>query len=311
VTDHDGDPLLAVVGPTGSGKSDLALALAEAFGGEIVNCDSVQLYRYMDVGTAKVPPDERRGIPHYLIDVLDPDQLFTAGNYIRTARPILREITARGRIPIVTGGTGFYFRALLYGLFEGPSRDQQLRTRLARRGPESLARLLRRLDARAAARIHPNDTQKIVRALEVRLLTRTPITSLFEKDGTPLRGFQTLTIGLDPDRELLADRIDARCLRMFENGLIDEARRIVAMGFPPTSKGLESIGYRESLLHIGGQISYEEAVTLTQAATRQYAKRQRTWFRREASVQPLHAFGNQIKTIENAKRLADSFLKNS
>jgi tRNA dimethylallyltransferase len=300
-------PLIAIVGPTGSGKSDLALELASTFNGEIVNCDSVQLYRYMDIGTAKVPPEERRGIPHHLIDILEPDQVFTAGDYMRAARSLLDEISRKGCAPIVVGGTGFYFRALTAGLFEGPSRDDNLRARLARRSPERLHKLLRRFDPVAAGRIHANDTKKVQRALEVCILTRRPI-STQQPVRVPLNGFRVLTIGLDPPREALAAKINARCIQMFDRGLLEEVRRILSAGFSQDSKALESIGYREAVMHIHGEITLEDAVVRTQAATRQYAKRQRTWFRRETDIQWLRSFGNHKETIENAKRLVASFL---
>jgi tRNA dimethylallyltransferase len=306
-----GSPLFAVVGPTGSGKSDLALELALAFEGEIVNCDSVQLYRFMNIGTAKMLPAARRGIPHHLLDILDPDEIFTAGDYIRLTRPLLKEIAARNRIPVVTGGTGFYFRSLMEGLFEGPSRDDELRARLMRRDSARLHKLLRRLDPAAASRIHANDTQKVIRAIEVCVLSRRPISAVHRAEHrAPLTGFQPLIIGLDPPRDLLASRIEQRCVRMFEMGLTGEVRGILEKGFSRASKALESIGYREAILHIGGAISYAEAIAQTQIATRQYAKRQRTWFRREAGVQWLRGFGNQRETIEKAKRLAEVFLKN-
>ncbi len=299
-------PAIVVAGPTGSGKSDLALDLAEWLGGEIINCDSVQLYRYLNIGTAKTPLIDRRGIPHHLIDILTPDQVFTAGDYERAGRAALREIASRGRIPIIVGGTGFYLRALLYGLFEGPPRNPEIRARLSRRKPGSLHRLLTRWDPEAATRIHAHDTNKLIRALEVRLITRAPITSMYDLNRSPLDGFEVLQIGLDPPREELTERINTRCIRMFEGGLIDEVRSILAMGFGADAKALESIGYRESLLHVHGEINLDEAIKLTQAATRQYAKRQRTWFRRETGITWLYDFGNQLQTVENAKRLVTS-----
>jgi tRNA dimethylallyltransferase len=302
-------PLIAVIGPTGSGKSDLALQLAQAFQGEIVNCDSVQLYRHLNIGTAKVPPDERRGIPHHLLDLLDPNQVFTAGDYIRIARPLLADIAGRGRIPVIVGGTGFYFRALMNGLSEAPVRDDALRGRLARRDSVRLHKMLRRFDPDAASRIHANDANKLIRAIEVCVLTRRPVSAMHQLPPTPLAGFHRLIIGLDPPRDMLAARIEQRCMRMFEAGLIDEVREILARGFDRNSKALESIGYREALLHIDGAISCSEALAQTQIATRQYAKRQRTWFRRESSVKWLHGLGNQIETIDDAKRLALSFLE--
>lgn len=303
-------PAIVVAGPTGSGKSELALSLAESFSGEILNCDSVQLYRYMNIGTAKVPPDQRRGIPHHLIDILDPDEVFTAGQYERLGRETMRQIASRERIPIIVGGTGFYLRALLKGLFEGPSRNDVLRARLAHRKPGSLHRLLTRLDPEAAARIHANDTNKLIRALEVRILTRQPITSLYHYNRNPLEGFHVLELGLDPPRELLAERLNARCRQMFESGLTGEVQSILARGFPANSKALESIGYREAVLHFQGSLTLEEAIEQAQIATRQYAKRQRTWFRREPDLQWLQGFGNQHQTIQEAKRHASTLLKN-
>jgi tRNA dimethylallyltransferase len=300
--------VIAIVGPTGSGKSDLALELATAFNGEIVNCDSVQLYRHMDIGTAKVPPKERCGIPHHLIDILEPDEVFTAGDYMRAARSRLDEISRRGRIPVVAGGTGFYFRALTAGLFEGPPRDDNLRARLGIRSPERLYKLLRRLDPITAGRIHVNDAKKVQRALEVCILTRRPL-SAQRPARAPLTGFRILTIGLDPPREALAAKINARCVEMFNRGLLEEVGKILSYGFQRNSKAFEAIGYREAVMHLHGEATLDEAIILTQAATRQYAKRQRTWFRREPDVHWIRSFGNQIETIEIAKRLVDSFLK--
>lgn len=299
--------VIVVAGPTGSGKSDLALSLAEAFDGEIVNCDSVQLYRYLDIGTAKTPLGERRGIPHHLIDILDPAEVFTAGDYLRAGRAVLQDIGRRNKPAIVAGGTGFYLRALLEGLFQGPARDEALRRRLSGRASAALHRLLRRIDTESAAKIHTNDRQKLIRALEISLTARAPASSLYGNSSGPLTGFRVLRLGLDPPREELVDRIHKRCERMFEAGLVDEVRSILAMGFPAGAKALESIGYRESLLHIDGKLTLAEAVANTQIATRQYAKRQRTWFRRETGFHWLPEFGNHPQTIETAKRLVYSF----
>ena len=226
-----------MAGPTGSGKSDLALLIAEKFDGEIINCDSLQVYRHFDIGTAKLPlVEERRGIPHHLIDILDPDELCTAGAYARLARDTIGEISSRGRLPILAGGTGFYLRALLEGLFEGPVRDQPLRDRLAareNRRPGSLHRLLRRFDSMAAAKIHSNDVPKVTRALEICMLTRQPVSRLFQQGRDALTGYRTLKLGLLPDRETLNPRLDARCAWMFEHGLVEEVRHILALGFPP------------------------------------------------------------------------------
>jgi tRNA dimethylallyltransferase len=298
MTPNRAAPLVAIVGPTGSGKSELAVVLAQSFPAEIINCDSVQLYRYLDIGTAKLRPDERRGIPHHMIDVAAPDELVTAGDYARRVRPLLGEIIARGRIPMVVGGTGFYLRALLDGLFRGPGRDPALRARLQereRRRAGSLHRLLSRLDPPSAGRIHPHDVNKLIRALEVCLLTRRPLSELFCEGRDRLEGFRPLKIGLDPPRPLLYARLEARCRAMFEAGLIEEIRRILALGYPPTSKALEALGYRQALGVIEGRLTLEEALRLTQRETRHYAKRQWTWFRRDPEIEWFAGFGDEEK----------------
>jgi tRNA dimethylallyltransferase len=218
----------------------------------------------------------------------------------------LADVAARGHVPVVVGGTGFYLRALLDGLFAGPSRDDALRERLVRRRPGSLHRLLTRFDPDAGSRIHANDTQKLIRALEVRLATGKSLTAMHRHAPEPLEGFRVLKIGLDPPREALAQKIDERCARMFADGIVNEVRQILAMGYSPASKALESIGYRESLQVLNGAINEFEALELTRAATRQYAKRQRTWFRREAGVRWIHDFGNQPETLQAAKRHVES-----
>jgi tRNA dimethylallyltransferase len=304
-------PLIVVVGPTGSGKSDLALRLAERYRGEIVNCDSVQLYRFLDIGAAKTPVHERRGIPHHLIDILNPDEHFTAGDYSRVARPILFEIASRGRVPMVVGGTGFYLRALLHGLFHGPSRDQALRQRLARRSGDRLHRILSRFDPVAAKRIHSNDVNKLIRALEVCLLAKRPLTEMFATAASePLVGFGIIKLGLDPPRDELNRRLDERCVRMFEGGILDEVRRLLSAGFRVDSKALMSIGYRESVLHLQGFLDLKEAVERVRLVTRQYAKRQRTWFRREPEVLWLKGFGSSGDIIEAAIRHIDGVRRN-
>jgi len=306
--------LVAVAGPTGSGKSDLALLIAEKFDGEIVNCDSLQVYRYFDIGTAKLPLAERRGIPHHLIDILDPDQLFTAGEYARLARATIAEISARGRLPILAGGTGFYLRALLEGLFEGPVRDQPLRDRLSAREarrPASLHRLLRRFDSTAAGKIHANDIPKVTRALEICLLTRQPVSRLYQQGRDALSGYRTLKLGLLPDRETLNPRLDARCAWMFEHGLVEEVRRILALGFSPACKPFESHGYKQAIQLIQGEIGPRDAVFYAQRNTRHYAKRQITWFRRERELQWLKGFGDAPHIRQAALARVANFLSPS
>ena len=309
--DASGRPMVAVVGPTGSGKSDLALQLAEAFQGEVVNCDSLQVYRHFDIGTAKLGVEERRGIPHHLIDILEPDALFTAGEFARVGRDAMARISARGRLPIVCGGTGFYLRALLDGLFAGPARDQALRDRLGareRRRAGSLHRVLRRLDRAAAAKIHPNDVPKVMRALEVCLLTRRPVTELFEQGRAALTGYRILKLGLLPDRDALYQRLDARCAHMFEAGLVEEARHILELGFAETIKPFESHGYKQALQLIRGELSPREALFYAQRKTRNYAKRQITWWRREPGLVWLRGFGEEPGIVGEAEAKVRAWL---
>jgi tRNA dimethylallyltransferase len=284
-----------VLGPTGSGKSDLAIQIALALGGEIVNCDSLQIYRGFDLGTAKVSEAARRGVPHHLIDLIDPGQVFTAGDYAREARAVLRDIAARRRIPVVVGGTGFYLRALLDGLSHGPLRNPALRQRLQHREqkrPLSLHRILSRLDPTAASRIHANDTKKIIRALEVRLLEGRPITEFFAQGRDPLAGFHAIKLGLNPPRAFLNQRLDARTVCIFEAGLIEEVRLLLSSGVPRDAKPFESLGYKQALQVLDGRLTLQQAIQSTQLETRRYAKRQVTWFRKEPAVQWLHGFGD-------------------
>lgn len=293
------EPLLvAIAGPTGSGKSALALSIAEQLDGEIVNCDSVQIFKGFDVGTAKTPAAERRGIPHHLLDIAEPDAIFTAGQYAREARAVIAEVIERKRLPVVVGGTGFYLRALTDGLFDGPERDEELRVSLGAREmrrPGVLHRFLRRRDRGAAARIHTNDVQKLIRAVEVILLAGRPLSHLFEAGRDRLQGYRILRIGLDPPRAQLYERINERTRRMFECGLIEEVRRLLAAGVSPEAKPLESIGYSQALSFLRNELTLEAAIESTQIATRHYAKRQLTWFRREQDVFWVHDFGDNIE----------------
>jgi tRNA dimethylallyltransferase len=313
--------LIAIAGPTGSGKSDLALAVAKECGGEIVNCDSLQLYRRMDIGTAKTPAVERCGIAHHLIDLLEPDQVFNAGEYAALARPLLRQIAERGAVPIVTGGTGFYLRALLDGLAEGPKRDNALRQDLDRREqarPGALHRILNRLDGAVASRIHPNDHNKLIRAIEICRLARRPATDVFSQGRAPLEGFHVLKIVLNPPRAALHARIAARTRGMFEAGLVEEVRDLLQSGVPKGAKAFESIGYKQALEVVDGTLTREQAIELTTIATRQYAKRQCTWFRQEHNVNWISGFGGEtavftlaLGLVHYARKVVDSYYTTS
>ncbi len=304
--------VIVVAGPTGSGKSDLALRLAQTFGAEIVGCDSVQIYRQFDIGSAKLPYRERRGIPHHLIDICGADEVFTAGDYAQRARQTLREIADRGHAAIVVGGTGFYLRALLEGLFPGPQRDAALREKFGRRErrrPGSLHRLLRRWDPLSAARIHVNDVNKTMRALEVTLLKRQPMSEQLEQGRDALQGFRVCKIGLNPARAELYARLDRRVLEMFERGLIDEVRDLLERhGVSPHAKPFESVGYRQALAVATGQMTREQAISSTQLATRQYAKRQMTWFRRDAEIRWFAGFGNDADIEEDVAECVRGYL---
>ncbi len=306
------DPLLiAIAGPTGSGKTALSLALAERFQGEIVSCDSVAVYRQMEIGTAKPTLEERRRVPHHLIDILPPDHFCTAGDYSRLARQALAEIAARGHLPIVTGGTGLYLRALLEGLFPGPPRSDEMRARLyrsaERRGPAWLHRLLRRLDPAAAERIHANDQPKLVRAIEVCLAARQPLTEAWQAGRDPLQGFRVLRLGLDPPRPMLYQRLGARARAMFAAGLVEETRTLLRK-FGESPRAFDSLGYCQARAVLRGELSEEEAVAATAQGHRNYAKRQLTWFRREPEMNWLHGFGDQPEVLDEAEKLVTSCL---
>jgi tRNA dimethylallyltransferase len=305
--DESNAPLaVLLLGPTGSGKTALSLALGERFAGEIVSCDSVAVYRGMELGTAKPTPEERARLPHHLIDITAPDEACTAGAYSRAARAAMREIAQREHLPIVTGGTGLYLRALTEGLFEGPERQDGLRARLqnsiSKRGQNWLHRILSRLDPATAARIHPNDVPKLIRAIEVCLSSKLPMSQMMGNEKKdPLTGFRLLRIGLNPPRQALYDRLNLRCAQMFSSGLIEETRRLLATY--GRVKALDSLGYRQALAFIDGQTSEAEAVVLAQQGHRNYAKRQLTWFRREPDVHWIEDFGDAAETLELAVEL--------
>jgi tRNA dimethylallyltransferase len=299
------EPLLVVVlGPTASGKTALSLTLAERFSGEIVDCDSVAMYREFEIGTAKPSAAERARVPHHLFDFVDPTSYVTAGEYARQAREALREISSRGKLPIVVGGTGLYLRALLEGLFPGPQRSEQLRQRLlqraGKRGSSYLHRLLNRLDAAAAEAIHENDVPKLVRAIEVCLASRQKMTELWKQGRQPLEGFRILRLGLDPDRDALYARINQRAEKMFAAGLVEETARLLET-YGDSARPLTSLGYKQAVQLLNGEIDRKTALQAAQQAHRNYAKRQMTWFRREPEVMWMRGFGDeneiQKKTI--------------
>jgi tRNA dimethylallyltransferase len=288
-----------VAGPTGSGKSALALHLAGRPclgkpGGEIVNFDSMQVYRGFDVGTAKLPPAERAGVAHHLIDVAEASDVFAAGDFARAATAAIAGIAARGNLPVLVGGTGFYLRALLDGLFEGPARDEPLRGRLSAREavrPGSLHRLLQRLDPASAARIHTSDKHKTMRALEVRLLTGGTMADAFARETAGLSGYRIVKLALNPDRTALYDRLNTRAHSMFTNGLLEETAALLSR-YPSDAKPFAALGYAQAVRHLRGACTLEQAILDTQTKTRQYAKRQWTWFRADPQIHWLTGFGD-------------------
>jgi tRNA dimethylallyltransferase len=311
---HD-PPLIVLCGPTASGKTALALALAEQFAGEIVSCDSVAVYRGMEIGTAKPTPAERARVPHHLIDILTPDQPCTAGDYARLAREAIVGIGIAGRrhLPIVAGGTGLYLRALLDGLFAAPQRDEPLRAKLrarAEKNPTHLHRILTRLDPAAAALIHANDIPKIIRAIEVTLAARAPITQQWEQGRDGLTGYRVLRLGLNPPRADLYDRINRRAYEMFDRGLVEETTQLVeTYGFE--CRAFTSLGYAQAVAVLRNQLTREEAVAACAQGHRNYAKRQLTWFRKDPAIQWLPGFGSDPETIREATALVAGHLEPS
>jgi tRNA dimethylallyltransferase len=312
-------PVVVLTGPTASGKTALGLTLAERFSGEIVSCDSVAVYRGMEIGTAKPTFEERARVPHHMIDVTSPDQHFTAGDYSRLAREAMVGITGRGRLPIVVGGTGLYLRALLEGLFEAPPRNDALRTKLRERagrlGSPRLHRILTRLDARAAAQIHPNDIPKIIRAMEVTLTAEragdapgfVPISRQWERGRDALAGYRVLRLCLNPLRSELYARINQRAAEMFDRGLVEETRLLVE-DYGHDCRALGSLGYAQAAQVVRGELTRDEAVRAAQQGHRNYAKRQLTWFRREPAVHWLEGAGSDPGIANEAILRVEGYL---
>jgi len=289
--------LVVILGPTASGKSELGIRLAEKLGGEILVCDSTQVYRHFDIGTAKVPFAERRGIPHHLIDLVEPGEVFTAGDYRRHAIEVLDDLRRRRKLPILTAGTGLYLRALLEGLADAPTRSNELRERLraqaARHKTEYLHRLLARLDRETASRIAPRDTQKIIRAIEIRVLAGKGVAEVHREGRVGLEGYDIRKIGLLPPRLALYSRIDARVTSMIDAGWIDEVHGLIAQRVAPDAKPFQFIGYAELRACLEGSLERAAAIQEIQQSTRQFAKRQITWFRKEKGVEWLAGFGDE------------------
>jgi tRNA dimethylallyltransferase len=280
--------VLAVLGPTASGKSAVGLSLAERFGGEILNCDSTAVYRGFDIGTDKVPADEQRGIPHHLIDIADPTEVYTAAQYASDASRVIREVHARGQVPILVGGTGFYYRALTRGLFPGPGADEELRARLeriaARKGPERLHRMLGHVDPDSAARIMPRDLKRLVRALEVYFSTGRPLTAHFADTRSPIADCEVIAVTLKIPANLTAERVARRVERQFERGIVDEVKGLLASGVPAEARPFGGLVYRQVMEMLRGLRDETATRALIVQENRRYARRQLIWFRKEPNL---------------------------
>jgi tRNA dimethylallyltransferase len=305
--------LVAVLGPTACGKSALAIALAERHDGEVISCDSTAVYRRFDIGTDKVPASERRGIPHHLIDVADPTEEYTAARFGREAAEVARDILARGRLPILAGGTGFYYRALTRGLFPGPGRDQRLRDKLgsvaARRGVEFLHRMVARVDPPSAVRIQSRDLVRLVRALEVFFLTGVPLTAHFAATVSPLPEVRTVAFSLDVPAAMLNERIARRVDDQIRRGLIAETRALVDAGIPATARPFGSLGYRQAVEHLRGERDEAATREMIVRETRQYARRQLIWFRKEPNLDTVSGPGDLPSALDAASRILDRRLR--
>lgn len=298
--------LVAIVGPTATGKSALGIALAQQFNGEVVACDSTAVYRGFDIGTDKVPPGQQGGIPHHMVDIADPTEEYSAARYGREAAAVVRGITGRGRLPILVGGTGLYYRALTRGFFPGPGRDVALRARLERiadrRGVERLHSLLARIDPASAARIQPRDRKRLVRALEVYVLTGRPLTAHFADTASPLPEYDVTTFALRIPQEDTAARVAARVEAQFTQGLLDEIRGLLASGVPETAHPFTGLVYRQALEHLHGVRDEAATRELIVRENRKYARRQLIWFRKEPNLQWIHAAGEREGTRDEVAR---------
>jgi len=303
----DAIPLVAIVGPTASGKSALGAWLARKFGGEVLACDSTQVYRGFDVGTAKPTGEERQGVPHHMLDLVDPGFAFTAGEYRVRAIAVLEDLRQRSRLPILTVGTGLYLRALLEGLADAPARSEELRARLEagadKHTLQYLHRVLRRLDPDAALRIGSRDRPKMIRAIEVCLLTGRPLSEVHRAGRARLEGYAPIKIGLQPPRAALYERIEQRVHTMLDRGWLEEVSRLVHSGVPLDTKPFDFIGYAELRAHLEGTVTLAAATRAISQATRRYAKRQLTWFRKEPLVHWLPGFGDDPAVATAAEHL--------
>lgn len=323
VSAHEDKPMIVLAGPTASGKTGLAIRLAERFDGEVISCDSVSVYREMEIGTAKPTREEQAIVPHHMIDIAWPNEQVTAGDYSRLTREALSGISERGRVPIVAGGTGLYLRALIDGLFPAPAARPELRDRLrgrvevlgAERGPAHLHRVLTRLDSAAAKTIHPNDVPKVIRAIEVSLAVdsraegaRASMTEQWKKGRDRLTGYRILRLGLNPPRARLYERINQRAAAMFDRGLIEEMARLMER-YGRECRALGSLGYAQAAAVLAGEMTREQAVTQAQQGHRNYAKRQMTWFRRDSEMHWLTGLGSESGVMDEAIGLVESFLK--
>jgi tRNA dimethylallyltransferase len=308
-------PLVAIVGPTASGKSSLGVWLARRFGGEVVACDSTQVYRGFDIGTAKPSAEDREGVPHHLLDLVDPGFPFTAGEYRVRAIGVLEDLRRRARLPVLTVGTGLYLRALLEGLADAPARSEELRARLDAGADahslQYLHRVLRRLDPEAAMRIGSRDRPKMIRAIEVCLLTGRPLTEVHQAGRTRLEGYTPIKIGLQPPRAELYDRIEHRVHTMLKRGWLEEVAGLVRSGVSLDAKPFDFIGYSELRAHLEGTVTLAAASKAISQATRRYAKRQVTWFRKEPLVHWLPGFGDDPAIAATAERLVAGQLRSS